>query len=61
MGYFSTMFGGISTNEIEQLDNYWREFPTLKEELFEINGSHGSVKVENIKKTIENNGDVKNS
>ena len=56
---FSTMFGGIPTNEIEQLDNYWREFPTLKEELFEINGSHGSVKVENIKKTIENNGDVK--
>ncbi len=56
---FSTMFGGIPTNEIEQLDNYWREFPTLKEELFEINGSHGSVKVENIKKAIENNEDVK--
>ncbi len=31
----------------------------IKDELFEINGSHGSVKVENIKKAIENNGDVK--
>ena len=53
------MFGGIPENEIKQLDKFWKEFPTLKEELFQSNGSHASIKVENIKKAIEDNDDVR--
>lgn len=56
---YATMFGGIPENEIKQLDKFWKEFPTLKEELFETNGIHASMKVENIKDAIKNNKDVK--
>lgn len=56
---FATMFGGIPENEIALLEKFWKEFPTLKEEIFTTNGSHASVKVDNIKKTIENNDDVR--
>ena len=56
---YATMFGGIPENEIKQLDKFWKEFPTLKEELFETNGIHASMKVENIKDAIKNNNDVK--
>lgn len=56
---YSIMFGGIPENEIKQLDKFWKEFPTLKEELFQSNGSHASIKVENIKKAVEDNNDVR--
>lgn len=56
---YATMFGGIPENEIKQLDKFWKEFPTLKEELFETNGIHASMKVENIKDAIKNNNDVR--
>lgn len=55
---FATIFGGIPENEIEQLDTFWKEFPTLKNELFAINSSYASIKVKNVKKTIEENNDV---
>lgn len=56
---FATIFGGIPENEIEQLDTFWKEFPTLKNELFAINSSYASIKVKNVKKTIEENNDVR--
>ena len=56
---FATMFGGIPESEILQFKNFWTVFPSLKEEIFSTNGEHASVKVNNIKKTIEENADVK--
>ena len=56
---FATMFGGIPESEISQFKNFWMVFPSLKEEIFSTNGEHASVKVDNIKKTIEENADVK--
>lgn len=56
---FATMFGGIPESEISQFKNFWTVFPSLKEEIFSTNGEHASVKVDNIKKTIEENADVK--
>lgn len=56
---FATMFGGIPESEISQFKNFWTVFPSLKEEIFSTNGEHASVKVDNIKKTIEENSDVK--
>ena len=53
------MFGGIPESEISQFKNFWTVFPSLKEEIFSTNGEHASVKVDNIKKTIEENADVK--
>ena len=33
---YATMFGGIPNNEIDELNIYWSTFPTLREELFNI-------------------------
>ena len=35
---YATMFGGIPNNEIDELNIYWSTFPTLREELFNIDG-----------------------
>ena len=58
---YATMFGGIPNEEIESLQKYWEAFPSLRNELFkpEIDKPYSSLKVEDIKSTIENNTDVK--
>ena len=58
---YATMFGGIPNEEIDSLQKYWESFPSLKTELFkpEIDKPYSSLKVEDVKKTIDNNTDVK--
>lgn len=58
---YATMFGGIPNSEIDSLQMYWDAFPSLRKDLFkpEIDKPYSSLKVENIKFTIENNTDVK--
>lgn len=55
------MYGGIPNAEInsEKLAPFWRQFPTLKNELFKaINSKYSVTAAENLKEIIENNADV---
>lgn len=58
---YATMFGGIPNEEIDSLQMFWEAFPSLRNELFkpEIDKPYSSLKVKDIKATIENNTDVK--
>lgn len=56
---YASMFGGIPTAEIDELNEFWEAFPNLKKTLF--TGSdipYVSVAVSNIKEIIKNNTDV---
>ena len=58
---YALMFGGIPNSEIdsETLKPFWKQFPTLKSELFEaINDTYSSVSTENAKTIIESNVEV---
>lgn len=58
---FALMYGGIPNAEInsEKLAPFWRQFPTLKNELFKaINSKYSITAAENLKEIIENNADV---
>lgn len=59
---YSTMFGGIPNNEIDDLAKYWKAFPSLKSEVFaqEKDKPYSTVKTDNIADVIQNNADVKN-
>ena len=57
---YASMFGGIPNNEINEYSKYWDAFPSLKNQLFEsINRDFSSSKVEDIKKVVLENDDVK--
>lgn len=55
----STMFGGIPVSEVEELADFWKAMPGLKEEIFEpfIDG-YVSVRDLNIKKVIAEHASV---
>lgn len=58
---FALMYGGIPNAEInsEDLALFWRQFPTLKNELFKaVNSDYSETAAENLKEIIENNADV---
>ena len=58
---FALMYGGIPNAEInsEKLAPFWRQFPTLKNELFKtVNSDYSETAAENLKDIIENNADV---
>jgi len=56
---FATMNGGIPNNEIEELGNYWNEFASLKNELFEKeNEFYSSCKTDDVDSVFDNNNDV---
>ncbi len=58
---FALMYGGIPNTEInsENLAPFWRQFPTLKNELFKaVNSNYSEAAAENLKEIIENNADV---
>lgn len=56
---YASMFGGIPTAEIDELNEFWTAFPNLKKALFtESDIPYVNVAVENIKETIKNNADV---
>ncbi len=58
---YALMFGGIPNNEInsEKLGIFWKQFPTLRRELFKsIDSQYSNVSVRDIKNAIENNAEV---
>lgn len=56
---YASMFGGIPTAEIDELNEFWTAFPNLKKALFtESDIPYVNVAVENIKEAIKNNADV---
>jgi type I restriction enzyme M protein len=55
---YASMFGGIPESELNDLDQYWKEFPSLKNDLFESNGKYAQIKATDIKEAIMNNTDV---
>lgn len=57
---YATMFGGIPNHEIDLLANYWKTFPSLRDNLFfPKDGTPCSeLATEAIKDTIQNNADV---
>ena len=58
---YAIMNGGIPNKEINELDNIWKTFPTLKDELFtELNSSYSNLKADDIDEILANNIDVKN-
>ncbi len=56
---YASMFGGIPTAEIDELNSFWTAFPNLKKTLFvESDIPYVNVAVQNIKEAIKNNVDV---
>lgn len=56
---YSTMFGGIPANEVEDLSCYWDAFTHLKEELFNMdNKDCYSLKIDNVKDAVLKSEDV---
>lgn len=57
---YASMFGGIPENEIDDLANYWKAFPGLRDSLFEKNNDvNAKLKVNDINAVITNHKDVK--
>lgn len=54
------MFGGIPNSEIDQLSDYWNEFPSLRSEVFRTISSTFSepIDAEGLARIIESNADV---
>lgn len=56
---YSIMRGNIPLREVDFLDDYWNEFPSLKEELFiEVNSDYVSFKHDEFKDIIDNNSEL---
>ncbi len=57
---YAAMFGGIPVSEIDKLDEYWRAFPMLKQDLFASNSAkYCELKTDDIKSAIAGHRDVK--
>ena len=57
---YSTMFGGIPNNEIDDLGKYWDTFPTLKSELFAPyeGRPYSQLKTDNVIEVLQDNACV---
>ena len=56
---YSIMYGGLPKAEIDTLSQYWAAYPTLKAELFSRTETpYTSLKTDNIRQTVNANGDV---
>ena len=56
---YASMFGGIPKSELDDLNEYWRAFPTLKNELFEhINDKYVELKTEDVKSAIKDHPEI---
>lgn len=57
---YAAMFGGIPTNELDELNRFWEAFPGLRDALFtKKSAQHADLKVENVKAAITSHADVK--
>lgn len=58
---YASIYGGIPNSEINELNRYWRAFPTLKKALFDNNDTPYSTLTEgDLTEVIQNNVDVIN-
>lgn len=48
---YATMFGGIPSNEINALNDYWKAFPGLREKLF-VGSEYPTIAVKDVKEAI---------
>lgn len=56
---YASMFGGVPKSELDDLNEYWEAFPTLKDETFEyINNEYVQLKTDDVKKVIKMHSDV---
>ncbi|MBN2300189.1 MAG: type I restriction-modification system subunit M [Acholeplasmataceae bacterium] len=56
---YSLMFGGIPRSEVKSLDKYWKEFPSLKKDLFEdVNESYVTLKHDDVKSVVSTNLEI---
>ena len=56
---YASMFGGIPARELEDFEEYWDAFPSLKGELFTQTGkSYYALGTDDVKKSISENFDV---
>lgn len=56
---YASMFGGIPTNEIDELERYWSAWPSLRSSLFEEDGTpYAKIKAEDAKVCVKDNADV---
>lgn len=56
---YASMFGGIPTNEIDELYNYWEAFPNLRETLFSKTSEvNNKLKVEDINTAINQHANI---
>lgn len=56
---YASMFGGIPAAELNELKDYWKAFPDLKEALFEQTASdYYKLSVGEVKKAIKQNKDI---
>lgn len=56
---YASMFGGIPNSEIDKYNEFWKEFPTLKNQLFrKLNENYSELLVQDIKTTINENKEI---
>ena len=56
---YASMFGGIPAIEINKYDEFWKNFPTLKNELLKkINNNYYELYSNEISEIVNNNNDV---
>lgn len=56
---YASMFGGIPVSELDELKEYWRTFPNLKEKLFEqISSAYCKLTTDDVKKAIRQHNDI---
>ncbi len=58
---YALMFGGIPNKEIdcERLNAFWKQFPSLRKELFDaVDEEYSNVSTDDVKRVIENNHEV---
>ena len=56
---YASMFGGIPNSEIEKYNEFWKEFPTLKNQLFrKLNESYSELLAKDITTTVNENEEV---
>ena len=56
---YASMFGGVPVRELEELQDFWKVFPSLKEELFDGDGGYVQMKAQNVRQAIEGNPEVR--
>lgn len=56
---YASMFGGIPNSEIEKYNEFWKEFPRLKNQLFrKLNENYSELLVQDITATINKNSEI---